>query len=98
MNILQKYVQTQSHLHRNRAEIREATSKKKKNDWFRGDGKYNSVLFVPATPGSVLANSIRKLEEANHQGRTLRVKIVEKTGFTLKSSLTNKTPWGTNNC
>ena len=53
---------------------------------------------MPATPGSVLANSIRKLEEANHQGRTMRVKIVEKTGSTLMSSLTNKTPWGTNNC
>ena len=61
-----------------RAKIQEATSKKKKNDWFRGDGKYNSVLFVPATRGSVLANSIRKLEEANHQSRTMRVIIVQK--------------------
>ena len=28
----------------------------------------------------------------------MRVKIVEKSGFTLKNSLCNKNPWGTNNC
>ena len=48
---------------------------------------------MPATPGSALANSIRRVEEQNHQDRRTRIKIVEKSGRTVKESLAKISDW-----
>ena len=70
--------------------------------WYKIGG-HNTVLFVPATPNSELANLIREKEQLNSQGRAWSVKIVETSGRTLKSSLqrsdpTPRTPCGTPEC
>ena len=70
--------------------------------WYKTGG-HSTVLFVPATPNSELANRLREKEQTNSQGRDWSVKIVETSGRTLKSSLqradpTPKTPCNNNNC
>ena len=59
---------------------------------------FSSVLFVPFTPGSELAKRIRYLEEANHQGRDSRIKVVELGGKTLVNTLSNNYPWKPDAC
>ena len=48
--------------------------------WFRAGG-YDVSLFVPHTPKGELAKRIRKMEAENHQGRSIRFKIIEKSGI-----------------
>ena len=55
-------------------------------------------MFVPATKDSVLAKKIKLAEAQNNQGRSSRIKIVEKTGSTVKDSLCRKAPWPTGRC
>ena len=94
MKTLQKASKGEIYLHRSRDQIREAKEVKNRTDWFRGqENKFQSVLFVPATPGLVLANSIRRIEEQNHQGRRTRIRIVEKSGRTIKDSLAKISSW-----
>ena len=69
--------------------------------WFQSKNKqesFSSVLFVPFTPGSELAKRIRYLEEANHQGRDSRIKVVELGGKTLVNTLSNNYPWKPDAC
>ena len=76
---------------------------KKKNttsrNWFnQGKTSYDSVLFVPSTPNSALAKTLREHEALNNQGRVSRIKIVEKAGRSLKSILAPNDPWGVSKC
>ena len=66
-----------------------ASSKKRKHDWLRDSstGQRQSVMFVPSTPNSLLAKTIRQCEERNTQGRNVRIKIVETSGKTVKNTL-----------
>ena len=59
---------------------------------------FNSVLFVPATKGSALARRIKEAEVSNRQGRHSRIKVVERSGPTVKSKLSKKAPWGNKRC
>ena len=83
--------------------IRESKLRRKKNrsKWFQ-EGKnqvqYNTVLFVPATDGSKLAKILRRHEEQNMQGRTSRIRIVERSGRSVKDILTRNYPWPTRAC
>ena len=72
-----------------------AANKKKKRDRLRNStsNQCQSVLFVPATPGSVLARSIRQCEERNAQGRQVRIKVVERSGRSVKNTLAPNYPW-----
>ena len=74
--------------------------KGKSADWFRKrDGvSFASVLFVPCTPASELAKRIRRLEEANLQGRESRIKVVEVGGRTLLNNLSSNYPWAPMAC
>ena len=47
--------------------------------WYRAGG-FDVPLFIPHTPKWELAKRIRKLEAENHQGRSIRFKIIEKSG------------------
>ena len=49
--------------------------------WFRAGG-FDVALFVPHTPNGELAKRIRRMEAENHQGRSIRFKIIEKSGIT----------------
>ena len=74
-------------LHRGRnfqKEFRWKTKALSKTTWFRPN---NSVGFIPATPGGLLAKEIQKVvpEESSRLG--LRAKIVEKGGTSLKNEL-----------
>ena len=86
---------------RSKEEILKAKKGKSKTPWFRQSGReelYNSVLFVPYTPGSALAKRIRSLEAANSQGRESRIKVVESAGMTLINALSNNYPWAPGAC
>ena len=51
------------------------------------------VLFVPHTPGSVLAKELRENEEKLFQLTGWKVKVVERSGTTLQDALTSSNPW-----
>ena len=61
---------------------REKTKRIKKEEWFK-KGEYESVIFIPATPKAKLK---RKMQERIDK-KDLRIKVVEKTGNTLKRNL-----------
>ena len=66
----------------------------KKRDWFRADGKYESVMFVQPTPGSVLKAKVQKIARKNR----LRIKVVEKAGLTVKKVLQRSDPYERHSC
>ena len=67
---------------------REKERKEKKNNWYKKGG-YDSVMFVPATPGSVLMKKYRN--EVEKSG--LKIRIVEKAGMSLKQQLQRSDPF-----
>ena len=86
-------------LHRSKEEIISKKICKEKVAWFKRNGApYRSVLFVPATPESALAKSIREIERNNRQGRTHRIKVVEQSGTTVRNILANNYPWAPTSC
>ena len=68
--------------------------KRKKGNWFRNDGKYESVMFVQSTPGSMLKEKVQKIAKKNR----LKIKVVEKAGSTVKSVLQKSNPYGRQRC
>ena len=74
---------------------------RRRNTWFQpgGDGsEFSSVIFVPSTPGSMLAKILQKQESENNQGRTHRIRIVEKSGVSVRDFLAKNYPWGVRKC
>ena len=65
---------------------------KKRLNWYKNN-KYSTVLFVPCTPRSTLAQQLKDVEVRRRQDRKCRVKIVEKSGQTLRSQLSKSDPW-----
>ena len=55
-------------------------------------------MFVPATENSALAKLLRRHEEQNLQGRLSRIKIVEKSGRTVKQIVSSNYPRRTERC
>ena len=64
----------------------------------KNEKKVETVLFVPQTPGGVLADMLRQAERqmADILGDT--IKIVEKSGVTLRRVLHKSNPWAGVNC
>ena len=60
--------------------------------------EFQSVLFVPATANSSLAKMIRQCEENNSQGRKVRIKVVERSGRSVKNTLAPNYPWTPGAC
>ena len=73
-------------------ERKEAKKEKKKN-WYAKDGS-EAVFFVESTPDGILAESCRK--EFKNAG--FRVKVVERSGRTVKTALTKSNPFKKNGC
>ena len=65
--------------------------------WYRAGG-FDVPLFIPHTPKGELAKRIRKLEAENHQGRSIRFKIIEKSGVSLEQKLRRSNPWSGEKC
>ena len=72
---------------------REAEKVKRKKSWYK-DGGFDSVLFVPSTPENQLKRAYQK--EIAKSG--LRIKVIEKTGTTLKSKLQVSNPFKPRHC
>ena len=83
-------------------EEREAQKKEKRLNWYKNEGKngiqYTSVLFVPPTPGGILAKQLRKREEELNKHNSERIKIVEKGGENVENILTKKDPFEKETC
>ena len=76
----------------NRSERIEQKQLKKKN-WYK-QGGFDSVLFIPATP----EGKLKRMYERTIQKSGLRIKVVERTGRTIKSELQRSNPFRNGGC
>ena len=74
-------------------EEREKEKEEKKRKWYKNGG-FDSVIFVPSTPKSVLKQMYQ--QEISKSG--IRIKVVEKTGTTLKAELQTSNPFKPQRC
>ena len=65
--------------------------------WYRRGG-FDTVLFVPPTPGSILANKLKKMEEDTAPRRSWRFRVIETGGRTIKSQLQTPNPASPSHC
>ena len=65
--------------------------------WYRAGG-FEVPLFVPHTPHGELARRMKEMEVLNNQGRSIRFKIIEKSGVTLEQKLRRSNPWSGERC
>ena len=72
---------------------RENLKEQKKRNWYK-EGGFDSVLFVPSTPDGKLKRAYQK--EITRSGH--RIKVVEKTGTTLKRQLQTSNPFKPQQC
>ena len=72
---------------------RDKKKRDKKLEWYKKGG-FESVVFVPSTPGSELQR--RYQEEIDHHG--FRIRAVECTGRTIKGSLQRSNPFRRATC
>ena len=76
-------------------EEREEEKKRKKSNWFRGkEGKNESVLFVPATPGGELKKKYQEVIGAAE----VKIAVVEVPGTTMKRKLQKSDPFKKPKC
>ena len=77
-----------------RREERQMEKLRKKRTWYKDGGFDDSVLFVPSTPGGELKHAYQKvITKSGH-----RIKVVEKTGTTLKRQLQVSNPFRPQQC
>lgn len=72
---------------------REEAKRLKKNNWYKSSN-YKSVIFVPATPSSMLKKRLQR--DVNESG--LKIKIVEKSGTSIKRILQRSDPFKEKKC
>lgn len=81
---------------------REKFKKSNKLKWYKNtknsEIEYRSVLFVPPTPGGILAKELKIRENEINRNSKERIKIVEKSGQSIESMLSNKDPFEKENC
>ena len=65
-----------------------------KVDWYKKGGRFNSVMFVQPTYGSVLKKQVQKIARRNG----LKIKVVEKAGATVKNLLQKSNPYEKRAC
>ena len=75
---------------------RQKEKKKKKYDWSTKGG-YIAPIFVPPTPNSELANSLKTIAESEAESG-VNFKIIETGGISLKSILQRSNPLETAGC
>ena len=67
---------------------------KKRKNWYKGDGKYESVLFVQPTVKSKLKKEVQMIARRND----VKVKVIEKAGLTVKQVLQKSNPYPKKRC
>ena len=79
-----------------RKEEEEGDEKKaeSKYEWYKCDGKFESVMFVEATPNSELKMKMKQLVKKHK----MKINIVEKVGETMKTVLQRSDPFGSKIC
>ena len=81
---------------------REENKRARKLNWYKNpkDPKinYKSVLFVPPTPGGVLARNLKTREQEINRFSQERIKIIEKSGQNIENILVKKDPFQKGNC
>ena len=65
----------------------------KRKEWYK-QGGFDTVLFVPSTP----KGKLKHMYENEIKKSGIRMKVVERTGRTLKSQLQTSTPFRTGGC
>ena len=103
LKVLADHQQKGKPIHRPKDSEDRKKRRRNRDLWFQperahGNIKYSSVIFVPSTPGSTLARILQKKEEENNQGRAHRIRIVEKSGVTVRNFLSKNYPWGVKQC
>jgi hypothetical protein len=73
--------------------------RQKKVKWYSKGGQFDTVMFVEATPGSLLRRKVQEVAKRNR----VKVKVVERVGCTIKSLLQKSNPFkilkcGRTNC
>ena len=76
-----------------RMEERTREKIQKKRSWFK-QGKYKSMFYVDATPGGSLARECQRILDRCE----VPIKVMEKTGDSIKRLLTKSNPFKTGNC
>ena len=81
---------------------REESKRNSKFNWYRNTKNseivYKSVLFVPPTPGGILAKELKIREKEINRNSKERIKIVEKSGQSIENILSKKDPFEKENC
>ena len=72
---------------------RRKLKEQKKRNWYK-EGGFDSVIFVTMTPNGEL----KKMYENEIRKSGLRIRVVERTGRTLKSQLQTSNPFRKKNC
>ena len=73
--------------------LREGNRKNRRKDWYK-EGGYDSVMFIPATPGSALRKSYDQI--VGDEG--LKIRVVEKAGISLRKKHKISNPFKPNTC
>ena len=73
---------------------RQEDRNKKKRDWYKSKDKYDSVMFVQPTEGSMLKRRVQQLARKNG----VKLKVIERAGLTVKKILQRSNPFGKKRC
>ena len=88
-------------LYRSRKQIENdrLTNPKSKSEWWKKDSQpFNTVIFVPPTPGGKLAKMLREKEKQLGENSKIRIKILESGGLKVKNILCRNDPFPTKTC
>ena len=66
--------------------------------WSKGSQKYNTVLFVPPTPGGKLASALKERINQLCSNSKIKIKILETAGTKVNNLISRKDPFPTNDC
>ena len=74
------------------------TNRKKKEKIKKNEPETVTVMFVPQTPHGELAKRLQKEEDKIAKMTKERIKIVERSGTTIKQILHKSNPWASGHC
>ena len=72
--------------------------KELKHSWWKIKDKFNAVMFVPPTPGSVLLKMLRARTSSILADHDLKIRFVEQGGIKVKNLLAKANPFPTADC
>ena len=82
--------QNQINRRRNQQVYQQRITSTNQHQWYAKDGKYESVMFVEATPASELMKRVQYVVRR----LKFKIKVVERAGATIKGILQRSNPFG----